>query len=329
MNQVMFSLEETVKKIKSGANLIIAGDEKLLNQLPAGQWIGGTSVYFIGQNGGAFSQDKLLVDELPDYVKNVEIKEYDQRTLSSVFLEARDNGFSIIILPFASEILYNFAMNGPNYPGFATKPLIGWVSGVKLEDIGVKTPKVFNGKTGTALDNKAVVLSAELPANKVAEIDIVNIFEQNDGDMVTFPTGGFHVRDVLVNGKLENFAEYLKKTSHDIKLPLVANYFGTKVNISIQSIDEQKKEVSLYAPVFSNIAYKLAKPIENYVKEFMVHLPSTSGPQIVFSCNCILNYLYSELEGKKTGEITGPVTFGEIAYQLLNQTMVYLNILDV
>lgn len=35
------------------------------------------------------------------------------------------------------------------------------------------------------------------------------------------------------------------------------------------------------------------------------------------------------LEGKKTGDVTGPVTFGEIAYQLLNQTLVYLNIIDI
>jgi hypothetical protein len=39
-----------------------------------------------------------------------------------------------------------------------------------------------------------------------------------------------------------------------------------------------------------------------------------------------LNFLYGELEGKKTGTITGPMTFGEIAYQLLNQTMIFLEI---
>jgi hypothetical protein len=37
-----------------------------------------------------------------------------------------------------------------------------------------------------------------------------------------------------------------------------------------------------------------------------------------------LNYLYANLEGKKTGHIVGPMTFGEIAYMLLNQTLVYL-----
>lgn len=46
----------------------------------------------------------------------------------------------------------------------------------------------------------------------------------------------------------------------------------------------------------------------------------------VFACNCILNFLYSELEGKSTGAITGPITFGEIADQLMNQTLVYVQL---
>jgi hypothetical protein len=45
---------------------------------------------------------------------------------------------------------------------------------------------------------------------------------------------------------------------------------------------------------------------------------------MAFSCNCILNYIYGNLEGKKLAGTAGPITFGEIAYQLLNQTMVYL-----
>lgn len=48
----------------------------------------------------------------------------------------------------------------------------------------------------------------------------------------------------------------------------------------------------------------------------------------MFSCNCTLNFLYSELEGKRTGQLVGPVAFGEIAYQGLNQTLVYLQIDD-
>ena len=51
--------------------------------------------------------------------------------------------------------------------------------------------------------------------------------------------------------------------------------------------------------------------------------------KVFFSCNCVLNYLYSNLEGKKVGSFTGPMTFGEIAYVLLNQTLVYLQVQDI
>ncbi|MCK5268852.1 MAG: hypothetical protein KAR07_11800 [Spirochaetes bacterium] len=123
----------------------------------------------------------------------------------------------------------------------------------------------------------------------------------------------------------ENFSEYLLRNKIDTKFPLVSNYNGTMVNVSFQSVDEKEKLVNLYAPVFQGVKYKLAKPVADYVKEFEDKTISANVNPI-FSCNCILNYLYSELEGKKTGNYQGPITFGEIAYQLLNQTMTYLEI---
>ena len=85
-----------------------------------------------------------------------------------------------------------------------------------------------------------------------------------------------------------------------------------------------ENEVALYAPVFKGVEYKIAKPIKDYVSEFNAAMPKGTKP--AFSCNCILNFLYSDLEGKKIENMYGPVTFGEIAYQLLNQTLVYLEI---
>jgi hypothetical protein len=41
----------------------------------------------------------------------------------------------------------------------------------------------------------------------------------------------------------------------------------------------------------------------------------------VFSCNCILKY--AEIEGKKVGRVAS-MTFGEVAYILLNQSLVNL-----
>ena len=107
-----------------------------------------------------------------------------------------------------------------------------------------------------------------------------------------------------INGKKTIFSEYLLSNKIDIKLPLVANYSGSMVNVSFQEIKEKEKIVNMYAPVFKGVEYKIALPVKDYVKEFMKYLPKeTINP--VFSCNCILNYLYSELEGKKTGQYHG------------------------
>jgi hypothetical protein len=33
-----------------------------------------------------------------------------------------------------------------------------------------------------------------------------------------------------------------------------------------------------------------------------------------FSCNCVHNFVYGDLQGRRTGTLQGPMTFGEIAY---------------
>jgi hypothetical protein len=40
----------------------------------------------------------------------------------------------------------------------------------------------------------------------------------------------------------------------------------------------------------------------------------------------VLNYLYASLHGVKTPGALGPFTFGEIAWMLLNQTVVYVTL---
>lgn len=50
-----------------------------------------------------------------------------------------------------------------------------------------------------------------------------------------------------------------------------------------------------------------------------------SGPAFI-ARGVILNYAYWGLEGRSTGTPPGPMSFGEIAYLLLNQTQVCLRI---
>ena len=85
-------------------------------------------------------------------------------------------------------------------------------------------------------------------------------------------------------------------------------------------------KVEFYGPVFPHVVYKLAQPFGgSYDKQFSHAIAELPEPA-KFSCNCVLNYLYAELQGKRTGQVTGPMTFGEVAYILLNQTMVQLTL---
>ena len=90
-------------------------------------------------------------------------------------------------------------------------------------------------------------------------------------------------------------------------------------------IDEQNKKVIFYAPIFKNREYKFAQKLENYIEKFNFAIKDIG--KVDYACNCILNYLYGGLEGQKIN-LPGATTFGEIAYQLLNQTQIYLKILD-
>lgn len=321
----MYTVEEICQLINKGKKLLLAGDENLLKRLPQGEWIGGTIPYFMSENGGEISKDKIFANVLPDYINNVNIKTYDIATIKNCYKDCYNNGFSVIIIPAFSETHLSFAINAPDYKDFAVHPIIGWISGYLLEDKNA-VAKTFAGN-GTKYSAKdAVVMHIDLPKGKYADLDIVNLFSQGNGDTIEFEESGFSAKEAIINGKKMNFAEYLKQNNIDTRLPLVADYNSVMINISVQNIANDK--VDFYAPVFTGIQYKFASPINNYIKDFNSAIANKDKGQN-FSCNCILNFLYSKLEGKSTGNIMGPITFGEIGYQLLNQTLVTLEIKDL
>ena len=323
---MLITVAEAAEKIQAGKILLIAGDELLLTQLPKGKWIAGTIPYFMTKEaGGLASHTHVFANEITDFIGNIKIISYKEKELARITGDAADNGFSFIIIPANSSAHFAYAQKAPSFKNIFFKPILGWIAGIHLSQLGNITPKVFNGETGEYFDQDAIVMHVSLPQNKIAMINILNLFQQGNGDSITFDKEGFQVQDCYINGKQQNLAQYLLTNAIDIKLPLVADYYGTSINASVQNIDEEKQLVDLYAPVFKNITYKIAAPISDYVSEFYQQFPRYSVNPI-FSCNCILNYLYGELENKHTDPIVGPMTFGEIAYQLLNQTLVYLEI---
>jgi len=322
--QTIFTLQETIDLINQDKALMIAGDEKLLEKLPTGNWIGGTTAYFIGDEGGTISKSKLFVVTRTDDIEAITVEEFDSTNIQEFPANGYSNGVTLMIIPAFSDIHQNYAKNVMEIDGVFDRPVAGWVSGIHLDELDVKSPKVINGKTGELLNDKAIVAQLKVKDGITPTMDIVNLFKQNEGDTITFGKTGFSGDVALVNGKKVIFSEYLTENNIDSQLPLVADFNGAMINVSFQEVNNDKGYVNFYAPVFEGIEYRIAEPISNYVEEFNTEVTDIKEAPFM-SVNCILNFLYAELDGKQTGEIKGPITFGEIAYLLLNQTMVHVS----
>ena len=320
----LYTVSEANDLIVDDKNLLIAGDEQTLRQLRQGAWIGGTIPYFLTADVGVVDRERVMVTELRD-VTATDIRFVDPLKLDEIPGTAFDNGFSIIIIPGLSRAHSKFAKHIQDVPGIFERPMIGWVSGVHLDDIRKVTPKVFNGQTGEASSERIVVLHAKLPEGLSARVGIVNVFRQGDGDRIRFLEPGFSADRCLVNGEPTSFFDYVQERRLDLRMPLVADQSGEMINVSFQSVDVVKHRVRFYAPVLTGVEYRHAAPLADYRASLAGHLASHPIKPI-FSCNCILNYLYAGLEGGQPLAVGGPVTFGEIAYVLLNQTLVYLEL---
>ena len=328
MERHLLQVEQVSALIRGGQVLLLAGEENLLRRLPRGSWIGGTIPYFMADSGGCVDRQRVFVTALPAGLTCRAIRRYGAKEIQRVYADLPADGFGVVIAPAQSQVHLAFALDAPGYEKFAPRPLVGWISGVHLSELGKTSPKVIDGTTGEALDQAAVVMHLGLPPRKVAELGILNIFGQGDGPAISFPESGFSATSVEIDGRRCNLAQYVREMGLDTRLPLVADYCGTSINVSFQTVAEARGEVRFYAPVFAGIRYRHARPVGDYVAEFTSGLPRGIDGRVAFSCNCILNYLHSGLEGRSTGGIVGPITFGEIAYQLLNQTMVYVTIED-
>lgn len=319
---MLLTFDETAALILKGKHLHIAGTENLIKKLPKGKWLGGSTEYFMTKNGGITTGEKLFVTELP--YDTVNIKVYDENNMSSITADVFGNGFTIVILPFDSVVHKLYAAKAPEFENIYVNNIVGWISGLNLSKSG-QTPIAVNGETGEAFSDKAVAIHIGVPSDKFVSLGIINIFEQDlDAPTIEFKEEGFTITTCLVDGKEVVFADYIEKNNIDTKLPIVGNYSGVGINISFKAISDGV--VNFYAPVFPGIKYKIAKPIENYVEAFHSKLKNYNEVEAAFSCNCILNFLYGELEGKEVEVFFGPITFGEIAFQLVNQTLVYVSV---
>jgi hypothetical protein len=317
---------EAAELIRRGLPLSIAGPETALQTLPAGRWIGGTIPYFMAPGGGVVdNESRVFVTELPQEGQ-LRFAHYAADELHRITGEGPEHGFSVAIIPAMAPAHRRFAAEAASYEGAFLKPTIGWIAGVHLSELGRRAPRVYDGTQGRSHEDGGVVAHVALPAERLVSLQIVNIFEPDDGDVLRFDETSFDVTDCLVNGERRNLATYLAERGLEHgRQPLVGDFAGAHINVAFQVVDAAAGKVTLFAPVFTGVEYRLARPISDYAGEFRRRLADFDPTGVVFSCNCILNFLYGELEGKDAG-LHGPITFGEIGYQLLNQTMAVLRV---
>src|SRR3989442_1685262 len=136
----------------------VAGDERLLARLPRGNWVGGTIPYLMtAENGGVTTRDSLMVQELvTDERAKPRVNAYDRKTIARVTDDAPANGYTFLMMPAFSEVHLAYGKDAPHFKDLFAHPIVGWVTGIHLNDLGKETPKVFNGKTGEIFADKAL-----------------------------------------------------------------------------------------------------------------------------------------------------------------------------
>ena len=321
MTQGLFTPEEVSDMIHSGKRLLLAGDAKLLSQLTAGNWIGGTTPFFIlYPENRATSFEKIFVATLPDFVTKTEIREYDETTIQKIFKDGPKNGFTVLIMPFASPVAVEYSLNATNYKNFATSPVCGWLAGQPDEILLTEKSYTASGIGPFLFSDKAIAMHISLPESKFAEINIFNPYTQGAGDSIMFDYSSLTVTEAIINGEKRNFAEYLREVGYDKQIPLVTNYSGAMINVVIFDVGDS--EVQLTAPVFRNVDYRIAAIDDNITE------PSLVSDRIIFSITCVGNFFQPDYCEKYLRKMNGPAVFGEIAYQQMGLTTVYVTVDD-
>ena len=322
---MMKTFDEVSSLIKEGRLLHIAGNAELLRKLPKGNWIGGSTDYFMAAEGGLVSDTLMFVTEFAQ--GKFSICDYGADNINKVAMEAYDSGYSILIMPFNSPVAIEYTLNAREYEDMYIKNIVGWVSGAKMDELGLMSypPIAVNGARGEVFLDRAVVLHLEVPESKTVSVNIINIFDLDENSPpIEFENEGIDVTTCRVGGKEVILADYMEENNFDTKLPIISNCFGFGLNVDISVISDGVVRFS--APVFPSVKYYRAKEVSDYEATFNKAISNLKNVDSVFSCNCLSNFLYGNLEGKKWKSLFGPIVFGEIAYQMLSQTLVYVTL---
>ena len=326
--------------IAEGRVLLLAGTEEDLSSLPEGCWIGGTAGFFITPQGGVAAAGQIFYADFTAIAAAAHWRSFDAGDIHGLAQHYPENGFAILLLPGFSRLLGEVAGRIMEFDGLYNLPLMGWVSAVTLEGLPhilprEVLPKIFAGGPKAEAE-RAAVLYVSLPEQYFAQLHIANLFSPGTGPDIRFPASGqFSDGTCLIGGTRGNLGRYMAEQDIDRRLPLVADHEGALLNVSILRADAER--VMFLAPVSSALTYRFAEEVLDYAAEFARATAEIEPGQAAHTCICALHYYYAGLSYDGDGhpprprvgpgpDIIAPVTFGQIAYTVLNQTLTCLSI---
>ncbi len=318
--------DKIAELILEGRVLILAGAEADLACLPDGRWIGGTAANFITAEGGQDANGRIFYSDLTRISQDLRLNHFNLTEMRQIGGLHPVNGFTVAIVPGFSALLAGLSAEILDYQGIYNAPLFGWVSAVSPGQLGKLQPKSFAGNAAGSTE-QAAVMSITLPDDYFAQLHIANLFSPGTGPEIHFSQPGFVVDgQCLIGGKPDNLAHYIEREKIDRRLPLVADHEGAMINISIISTDPQGGNTTFLAPVNPALTYRFAVEVLDYQNEFSRLLNELGPVSGALSCICVQHYEHAGLHETTELPFQGPVTFGQIAYGVLNQTLACLTV---
>lgn len=327
MKRQLYTKTEVINFINEGRIMLLSACSAVLDCLPKGNWIGGSSPYFMDSSGGVHTEEKIFVDDFTDIAEQYKISIYNADNIKNIAINSFENGFTLLVIPLDSDTHREFGINSLAYDKIFNNPVVGYVAGPTVDDTQKSVSKVYNGSTNKSHNQEAVAIHIKLHRNQVARAEILNVETINpDSPSIEFPKTSFVQSDCTIDGEPANIADFILENKLKENYLIIANYNGALINRDIKHIDTDKREVSFHSPIFDDETYYLANINDNYQKLFDTKLAERKS-NIPYSCSCVSYYLVGNLINKKIN-MEGVFAFGEIAFQLLNRTLVFLEIDD-
>lgn len=326
MKNGLYSKEKVIEFIKQGRIMHLCGNENTLKDLPKGNWIAGMTPYFM-DNVGKICGNMIYVDDFSFIAEECETVTFDETNISEIAKRNKyANGFIFVVLPIDSPVYYTFASHSLEYANIYDNPVVGYVSSTLLEEYGQKQPKVAIGSEGVLYGDKAAVMYVKISDRLRVRAEIMNFDTIDDATpSLLFPKTGFAQNDCLIDGKPGNIASYLEAVKGKIgHYPqLITSQNGALVNRDVKSVNVETGEAVFFSPAYEGDVYYIVKPNNDYLATFNRRLGRKTD--VIACMSCTSYFLQGDFEYRHV-DFNGVYTFGEIAYQLLNKTIVTLEV---